>query len=235
MNIFKKYIQYLYKSAEAHGEHAIEKALDECKKGGILLDIGCWDGKNTLCWSDAVDASETLGIEIVLKTANKARKRGVKVFEVDANTQRWPIMSKSVDCVVSNLVIEHMSNVDHFVSESYRVLKDGGHTVVGTNNLSSWHNIVSLLFGWAPFDLANTSSKTWSIGNPLVLHKSEKLSRGHSYTHKCIYTTRWLREWYELYKFKFVKVFGSGYYPLPSFVGEIDKTHAALITLVFKK
>ena len=225
----------MYKAAEAHGENMVEKALTNCKKNGVLLDVGCWDGTNTLRWSKALEANKSLGIEVVSSAARKARKKGIKVYVADIDGERWPIKSRSVDCVVSNLVIEHVSNVDHFISETHRVLKNGGHSVIGTNNLSSWHNIASLFFGWTPFDLTNTASKQWSIGNPLALHGSEKRTRGNTYMHKCVYTTRWLKEWYEIYSFKFLRVYGSGYYPLASFIGDIDKLHASLITLTFMK
>ena len=225
----------MYKSAEAHGENMVEKALRSCKRGGTLLDVGCWDGANTLRWSSAFGAKKTLGIEVVSAAAKKASNNGIKVYVADIDNDKWPIKSGSVDCVISNLVIEHMSNVDHFISETYRVLKSGGYSVVGTNNLSSWHNIASLFLGWTPFDLTNTTSKQWSIGNPLALHLWEKRTRGDTYMHKCVYSTRWLKEWYELYGFSFVSVYGSGYYPFPSFIGDIDKLHASLITLTFKK
>ena len=202
--------------------------------GGIFLDVGCWDGRKTLWWAKAAKTKKILGIEINAQAAKRAQKKGVNVFTIDIDKEMWPIKNNSVDCVFSNLTIEHLSNIDLFISESSRVLKKGGYTIVATNNLASWHNIVSLIFGWAPFDLTNSSSKLRLIGNPLALKNTGSLFSA-SWCHKCIYTPRWLKEWYELYGFKFVSAHGSGYYPLPAFVGNIDKTHAAFITLVFKK
>lgn len=233
--MLSKYFEYLYKKAEKHKEENLKIVLSKIPRGGILLDIGCWDGKKTLMWAKAAKAKKVLGIEAVKSAANLAKKKKIKVYTRDVELGKWPIKSGSVDCVFSNLVIEHLSDVDHFISESYRVLKKGGCTIVSTNNLSSWHNIVSLIFGWAPFDLTNSSPKIWSMGNPFVLHKSQSSLFGKTYTHKCIYTTRWLTEWYELYGFEVFRRYGSGYYPLPAFIGNIDKTHCAFITLIFKK
>ncbi|MBI3397172.1 class I SAM-dependent methyltransferase [Candidatus Woesebacteria bacterium] len=233
--MFAKYLDFLYKEAEREKEKDLEKALAVIPPNGTFLDIGCWDGKKTLRWASAARAKRILGIEVVKDIAKKARKKNIKVYEVDVDKGKWPLESSSIDCVLSNLVIEHLTDVDNFISESFRVLKKGGYTIVCTNNLASWHNIVSLLFGWAPFDLTNSSPKLWSMGNPLVLHKNEGSLFGKSYCHKCVYTIRWLKEWYGLYGFKLINFYGSGYYPLPSFFGKIDKAHAAFITLTFKK
>lgn len=233
--MLKKYFEYLYKSAERSKENDLKNALSKLPPGGSLLDIGCWDGKKTLYWAKALKTKNIFGLEIDKKATQKAKKRNIKAFSIDITNDKWPIKNNSIDYVLSNLVIEHLSDVDRFISESKRVLKKDGYTIVCTNNLASWHNIISLFFGWAPFDLTNSSPKAWSIGNPLVIHKNEDSLFGDSYCHKCIYTPRWLKEWYELYGFKLVKVYSSGYYPLPSIMAKIDKTHAAYMTLVFQK
>ena len=233
--MLKKMLFNLYKKAEQHKENNLKSALSELPANKTLLDVGCWDGQKTLIWAKANKAKTVLGIELDRNIVKQTRKRGIKTFIVDVNHEKWPLQNNSVDCVLSNLVIEHLTNVDHFIKESYRVTKKGGYTIVSTNNLASWHNIFSLIFGWAPFDMTNCSPKIWSLGNPLVLHQQEKPFYSQSYCHKCIYTTYWLKKWYELYGFKFIKVYASGYYPLPNFFGQLDKTHAAFITLVFKK
>lgn len=52
-------------------------------------------------------------------------------------------------------MIEHVSNVDLFVSEVFRVLKKGGHAVISTENGSSWHNVFAAAMGWQIFSLTN--------------------------------------------------------------------------------
>ncbi len=233
--MIKKYLEKLYKSAETHKEEKLKRVLSNIPNGGILLDVGCWDGKKTLMWTKSFKAQKTLGLDILKDGIRNARKKGIEAYVCNIDNGKWPIKNNSVDCVFSNLVIEHLSNVDNFISESHRVLKKGGYTIVCTNNLSSWHNIICLLFGWAPFDLTNSSKKNWSIGNPFVLHKNEMSEYENSFTHKCVYTIKWLKDWYSFYKFKIVKTEGTGYYPLPNFIGKIDKTHAAYMILIFKK
>lgn len=233
--MIKNYLEKIYNDAANLSRQNIENSLAEAKQGGILLDVGCWKGEITQRWIKATSASETHGIELIKEAALKARKKGIKAKTTNIN-RKWPYKNNTFDYVVSNLVIEHLSDVDHFISESYRVLKKGGITVVSTNNLASWHNIFCLFLGWAPFDMTNSSHKLWSIGNPMALHANEVHSYdSKTWTHKCIYTTKWLKDWYELYGFKFSKARGAGYFPLPPQVGLIEKKHAALITLSFRK
>ncbi len=232
--MFKSLLTNIYKGTERSKENELKKALRKVSNNGTLLDIGCWDGKKTVWWAKAYNAKLTIGLDSVKSACIEAQKRGIKSIKCDLNG-KWPIKSSSIDCVVSNLVIEHISDVDNFISESSRVLKHEGYAVVSTNNLSSWHNILSLIFGWSPFDLTNSSSKLWSIGNPLVVHKNVKSAYGATFLHKCVYTIRWLKEWYELYALKLISAKGAGYYPLPSWIGNLDKTHSALIILTFKK
>ena len=233
--MLKKYLNYLYKKAESDKINDIRQALSKLPSGGILLDVGCWDGINSLKWADALKAKKIIGLEVVKKVLPKAKKLGIEVYDIDLDKEKWPIIYNTIDYVVSNLVIEHLTNVDHFISESERVLRKGGYTIVSSNNLSSWHNIFSLLSGWTPFDLTCSSSRVWSLGNPLAIHNMKSSYYGSTFTHKCVYTIRWLREWYQLYNFELVEVYGAGYYPLPSVFAKIDKNHSAFITLVFKK
>lgn len=228
------FLQKLYKNAEKYKEKTIRSALKKIPEHGVFLDVGCWDGRKTLWWAKAAKSKKVLGLEMVEYAAERARKKNIQVFTTDIDRQKWPIKDNSIDCVFSNLLIEHLSDIDHFISESHRVLQKGGYTIMSTNNLSSWHNIASLLFGWTPFDLTNSSSTLNLIGNPLTNPKNNSFY-GKSWCHKCIYTTRWLEEWYKLYGFNLMAVRGSGYYPLPAFMGNIDKTHAAFIILTFKK
>lgn len=234
MKIIKRFLLKLYKGAEKHKEISIRKELSRLPPKGVFLDVGCWDGRKTLWWAKAAKAKKALGIEMVEYAARRAKNKNIEVFVTNIDKEKWPIRDNSVDCVFSNLLIEHLGNVDHFISETHRVLKKSGQTILSTNNLSSWHNIAGLLFGWAPFDMANSSSTLRLIGNPITNQKNDSFF-GQSWCHKCIYTTTWLKEWYELYGFKLVSVRGSGYYPLPAFIGNVDKTHAAFIILTFKK
>ena len=233
--MLKSIYHSLYKSAEKLNTRNICTALSTTGPHPRLLDVGCNDGVNTQVWAQAATATTVYGIEPVKSVIPQAKKNHIRVLSIAADQGTWPLDNNSIDCIVSNQVIEHLSHVDHFISECHRVLVSGGTVVTSTPNLASWHNIAALTLGWAPFDLANSSQKSWGIGNPLSAHTSESDPRGGTWTHKCVYTSRWLAQWFELYGFKHLHTYGSGYYPFPAELGQIDVNHGAFMTLVGRK
>jgi len=224
-----------YASALTLNDKLVVKAIADNGPFKTVLDVGCWDGKNSLLSMEAAHCKNRLGIELVESAAKEARKKGMEVAAIAADQDRWPWPDESIYCITSNQVVEHLSNLDHFWSEANRVLKPGGVVITSTNNLASWHNIWALVFGWTPFDLTNASTKQSGLGNPLAVHKGETQSQGDSWTHKCIYTARQLFEWQELYGLKREKLYTAGYYPLPASLGRALKTHAAFIITVTRK
>lgn len=233
--MIKQYLAEMYTRALLANDNNVLKALKITGPHKIILDIGCWDGEKTLQMAKHAKAKKILGMELVGSAVKEARKKGIEVFEKQADKDKWPYKDGSIDCVVSNQVVEHLTDLDHYFSEAYRVLKQGGILITSTNNLSSWHNIIALLFGWAPFDLTNSSKFVGGIGNPLAVHRGEVDERGGSWTHKCIYTAKWLNEWQKVYGFNPVKVLGAGYYPFPAYIGRFLSLHCAFITLINKK
>lgn len=199
-----------------------------------ILDVGCWDGTSTKCYAKICKAKQVYGIEIVREMCDKAKKMGIKCFSLKADCNKWPFAANSIDCIISNQVIEHLSDLDHFFSESSRVLKQKGFLIISTNNLSSWHNIFANLFGWAPFDLTNSSNKKIGIGNPFAIHRGEKCIKS-SWAHKCIYTPHWLLEWQKIYGFEKISHSGAGFYPFPATWGNIFKNHAAFMIITTQK
>lgn len=233
--MLRRYMSSLYDSAMALNDANVCAGLSRFGPFKTLLDVGCWDGEKTVQYGRAAGAQTIFGIEVVIDQMRSAIAKGVRTSNVRADRDSWPFEPRALDCVVSNQVIEHLSDVDHFLAEAERVLRPGGILVTSTNNLSSWHNIGSLALGWAPFDLTNSSRKANGIGNPLALHKGEQLSQGESWCHKCIYTERWLNDWFRIYGLERVHSYGAGYYPLPTSFGRVLKRHAAFITIVSRK
>ena len=117
-----------------------------------------------------------------------ARDRGVDVRQVNL-IERWPLEDASVDALHSNQVIEHLAETDHFMREIRRVLKPNGYAVVSTNNLASWHNVLSLVLGWQPLPCHVSDDAV--VGNPLALEELRYGDRIHR--HLRIFTGRALR------------------------------------------
>lgn len=221
-------------------------SLLEKDSNARVLDVGCGDGKDTLRYQKAVGTRMIYGMDGQQGRVVAARKRGIETEVADIE-KKWPYPNASFDVVLSNQVIEHIHDVDHFISESFRVLRRGGTSIVSTENLASWHNIAALILGFQ--DFSHHLVKIRHVGNPLSPHfgkKTASWSRAdHSgvddslYPHVKIMTYRSLRQAYEAYDFTFVAGRGSGYHPLFSMASKLasllDPSHAHFITVKMRK
>lgn len=178
-----------------------------------LLDVGCDDGEWTQRLADrmTVAPSQVSGIEILEQRRQIAQAKGFEVRAGDIE-DKWPFEDQSFDVVHANQVIEHVKRLDHFVAESWRVVRPGGCVVVCTENLASWPNVFALTLGFMPFSLTNISGKG-AIGNPLALHQEWDVAPGESWQHVHVVTLRALREIFEYRGFEIVSTFGAGYFP----------------------
>jgi SAM-dependent methyltransferase len=219
----------LYESAAAENVRAIERLLEPAEGGASMVDLGCDDGYLTARLAARVGADRVQGVEIVEERARLAEERGVDVERADLNAQ-LPFADRTFDVVCSNQVIEHLRDTDLFVSEVFRILRPGGYAVISTENLASWHNIASLLFGWQPFSLTNVSHRSGSIGNPLALHRGEAFE-WKSWEHVRVFAYRGLSELFTAHGFVVESIEGAGYFPLPARIGRTAPRHAAFITL----
>jgi 2-polyprenyl-3-methyl-5-hydroxy-6-metoxy-1,4-benzoquinol methylase len=78
-----------------------------------------------------------------------ARQNGLdaQLTELD---QTWPLGNASMDVVLAGEVIEHVMDIDKFVSEAHRVLRPRGLLVVSTPNLAALGRRLLLLLGLNP-------------------------------------------------------------------------------------
>lgn len=195
-----------------------------------LLDVGCYDGSNTLKLVAGVKNLELHGIELVPEFVEEAKKNGIEAVVGSAN-EPFPCSDASFDVVMANQLIEHLTKQDAFLDEVYRVLKPGGLFLVCTPNLASWHNVVALFMGWQPFPMTIYSEKRVGIGNPIKLHRGEDVQHP-GMLHTRVYTLRALKELLELHNFEITMAAGSGYYPFPTraanFMSKRDPNHTVI-------
>jgi len=199
-----------------------------------FLDLGCDDGVLTKQFADKIGTSRVYGVEIIEKSIAEAQKKGIKVSSFDLNKD-FDFKDNSFDVVHANQVIEHLYDSDKFLSEIYRILKPNGYAVISTENASSWCNIFSSIMGWQIFSLTNFSTLKSGIGNPFSLHSHNKTEDMKSWNHIRIYNFLGLKEYFETVGFGVEHIRGSGYFPLPSFIGNIDKVHSHFITFKIRK
>lgn len=229
MNL-KSYFFNLVTTAEKMYQQQVQSLLTSEKNLAIAVDCGCSNGEKSLKVLGNLGARLVLGVDIEHHRLIEARKRGVSAVQVDLS-RGLCFANESVDIIYSNQVIEHLYNTDRFISELYRVLKKGAFILICTENLASWHNIFSLLFGFQPFSLTIISSKVCGVGNPFALHRNQCPPDDTPWQHVRVFSYQGLKEIFEIHGFKVQTILGSGYYPLPAFLGNIDKRHAAFLLL----
>jgi len=232
--IFRIYLKKLWHRAARENNLNLAKLLERNPQARVL-DLGCDDGelvKERI--EEYVGSGEIWGVDIDQRVLVQAKKRGIKTFCLDLNSQKLPFKDNFFDVVEANQIIEHLWNTDTFTEEIYRVLKPGGYLVIATENLSSWHNLFSLFLGFqAPSQ--DVSSK-FRVGNPFSLCQG----RPRVWTaHQRVFTIKGLKIMLETYGSKVEKILTSGYYPFPGLLAKIltrlDPIHAAFICLKARK
>jgi SAM-dependent methyltransferase len=231
-------LRAVYEAIDADFRRSILGALPHDANASVL-DIGCDDGS----WTDDVRravgarAQRVAAMEIVSERCRLAAARGFDARQADIDAA-WPFEDECFDVVHSNQVLEHVVDLDHFVTETKRVLRADGIAVIGTENLASWHNVGALVLGFMPFTLTNVSSRG-PIGNPLALHADEPSARDASWRHVHVLTTTGLRSLVEAHGLRVLRVLAAGYYPFTgnaaSALASLDPRHAHFIGVVVKK
>ena len=95
--------------------------------GRDVLEVGCGTGKNTRWLADR--AQRVVAMDFSPGMLDVARGRvpleRVTLVQHDIR-ERWPVDDASVDLVIGNLILEHVSNVAPIFAEAARVLRPGG-------------------------------------------------------------------------------------------------------------
>ena len=137
-------------------------------KEAKILDVGCFDG-NVMEFLRSKGFSNVSGIEINDKLRKKASKYG-KVYGYDLET-KLPIKDKTYDAVLEIDIHEHLYNIENFVSETARIMKDDGVLVIFTSNHQHISKRLMFLFGIIGY-------KAFGFGEHHVRFVSHEIFRG---------------------------------------------------------
>jgi SAM-dependent methyltransferase len=221
------YLYRVFRATEEENRRAILAAL-EPRAGARLLDLGTHAGEFTMRVAKRLGAASVSGVELIDEHAAEARGRGIEVVGADLNA-RLPFDDASFDVIHSNQVIEHLWNTDNMLREIRRLLKPDGYAVVSTNNLASWHNVVSLAMGWQPPPCH--ASDELIVGNPAGLREGVTGARGQM--HLRLFTGRALAGVARYHGLHADVARTVGMYPLPvrlaRLMTRIDKRHGAFL------
>ena len=226
------YLSRLFEATEEQNRQAILSLLP-AGRGGELLDIGTSGGAFSVRVAERLGADRITGVELIGEHAETARARGVDAVVADVE-EGLPFEDARFATVHANQVIEHLHHTDRFLAEVGRVLAPGGLACISTNNLSSWHNVVSLVLGWQP--MPAHASDELIVGNPF------NPERGCAHAdpgrvHLRLFTRRALAEVCLHHGLRPVALRGEGYYPLPPVLAgaaaRLDPVHAAYVTGLF--
>jgi SAM-dependent methyltransferase len=227
------YLERVFRASEEENRRTILAALP-AGSGGALLDLGAGTGEFTLRVAERLHASRRVGVELVPARAAEARSRGIDILETDLE-QSLPVEGDAFKTVHANQVIEHVRNTDLFLAEIRRVLAPDGIACISTNNLASWHNVLSLAFGLQPPPLHVSDEVI--VGNPL--NPAHELAHADPrQAHIRLFTARSLRELCTHHGLRPVDLRSAGYYPLPPraarLAAGLDPLHAAFLVGLFR-
>lgn len=222
-----------------------KKNFEENEKA-IIVDLGVGDATLLKYLVKNTKSKNLYGVDINDCIVNNI----CKYVKADLE-KKFPFDNESVDVVISSQNIEHIIDVPNYCAEVNRILKLNGYVIVLTENLSSWVNIIALLFGWLPFSMTNVFGQP--IGNPLIWHQKASNIMNKNSGLKTAYKNKWwgclghqriltIRTYVDLFNkhgFKIEKVFTGGYGFmfgwLQKIMSVVDKTHSHFIGFKIRK
>ena len=135
------------------------EALAKYFKGGIYVDIGCFDSIMPVILSERYPQSEIWALDYATKVIEFLSIRFPKVHYITHDCSKklpWP--NESVDYVVAGEFIEHLVEPWVFIDEALRILKPGGYLAVSTPFNEGEAKLVGGIYHVWSFDLDDIRS-----------------------------------------------------------------------------
>ena len=148
--------QYLSKSlpwidsSENYGGWVIEKFLRRIAPFRAVLDIGCGSGRDLSLAHEICPQAVRIALECNSIYMDNLTQKGIECHLCNIERDSFPLENESVDVVIANQVFEHAKEIFWLMHEVMRVLRGGGHLLLGVPNVASLHNRIGLLFGRHP-------------------------------------------------------------------------------------
>jgi len=147
--IYRYLVQAQYEGLRNY--EAVLSLIRRIPHADSLLDVGCADGNKTMQYATelAVGKDKVYGIEQQPHYITLAQNH-LNVVPVDLERDPFPFKDQEVDVIICNQILEHLKNMYAPLQEMARILKVGGHLLIGIPNLAAIQNRLLLLFGRQP-------------------------------------------------------------------------------------
>jgi SAM-dependent methyltransferase len=182
-----------------YGRHHIQNFLEKSMPYSKVVDLGAGFGDDLLLARKFNPNVELFALENFPSYVKELEGKNIKVFSSNIERDKLPFEDGSVDVIIMNQILEHVKEVFWIMHEVTRVLRTGGHFIVGIPNLASLHNRLLLMAGMQPTCIQNDSA-----------HVRGYTKKDFSKLLNCGF-----KGGYELVNFG-----GSNFYPFPPFIAK---------------
>lgn len=135
-----------------HERHRIFPAVFENRAQSRILDVAAGVGVVGKRIQEQYQA-EMLCNDICPKCLQTLEKSGLKTvsFDIDDKEKAFPFADGHFDAVIALATIEHLINIDHFIEEINRILREGGYLYISAPNYAGLTYLLPFLISGKTF------------------------------------------------------------------------------------
>lgn len=133
---------------ETYGPHIMRRFLQEAAPYRAVLDVGAGQGRDLGIAAEISPEAQLYAIEFLASPSLSALTASVHPTNIE--TEQFPFGDSVIDVVIANQVLEHAKEIFWIFHEISRVVRVGGHVIIGTPNVLSLHNRLLALAGKHP-------------------------------------------------------------------------------------